>query len=98
MLIASSNTGMICGSNLVPETPSATQMADVLFKAIQYPPRQLGKVCRPRRIALADPALLEPFQILLKEAGLDTEVFAVEFPDEFYEIIHQLVVNLRGNM
>jgi tetratricopeptide (TPR) repeat protein len=68
-----------------------------LFKAIKHPPRELGKPCRPRRIALADPALLEPLQVLLKDAGLDTEVFVAGFPDEFYAIIRQLEEHLRGD-
>jgi hypothetical protein len=97
ILIASSNTGLVCGSNLVPEAPSAAQAADVLFQAMQHPPRELGKACRPRRIALADAALLEPLQTLLKDKGLETEVFAAGFPDEFYEIIRQLEGHLRGN-
>ncbi len=46
ILIASSNTGLVCGSNIVPEAPSAMQVADVLFKAMQHPPRELGKACR----------------------------------------------------
>jgi hypothetical protein len=33
ILIASSNTGLICGSNIVPEPPSAMQAAQVLFNA-----------------------------------------------------------------
>ncbi|HMD81097.1 MAG TPA: hypothetical protein VKE92_07305, partial [Anaerolineales bacterium] len=56
ILIASGNTGMVCGSNIVPEAPSAAQVAEVLFKAMQHPPRELGKASRPRRIALADAA------------------------------------------
>lgn len=97
ILIASSNTGLICGSNLVPEEPTAAQVASVLFKTMQHPPRELGKACRPRSIALADTALLEPLQVLLKDAGLDTEVFVAAFPDEFYEIIRELEAHLRGN-
>ena len=97
ILSASSNTGMVCGSNLVPEAPTAAQVADVLFKAMQHPPSQLGKACRPRGIALADPALLEPLQILLKDAGLDTEVFGAGFPDDFYEIVRQLEAHLRSS-
>lgn len=97
ILIASGNTGLVCGSNIVPEAPSATQAADVLFQAMQHPPRELGKACRPRRIALADAALLEPWQTLLKDKGLEMEVFAAGFPDEFYEIIRQLEGHLRGN-
>jgi tetratricopeptide (TPR) repeat protein len=97
ILIASGNTGLVCGSNIVPEAPSATQVADVLFKAMQHPPRELGKASRPRSIALADAALLETLQALLKEKGLETEVFASGFPDEFYEIIRQLDAHLRGN-
>lgn len=97
ILIASSNTGLICGSNLVPEEPTAAQVASVLFKTMQHPPRELGKACRPRSIALADTALLEPLQVLLKDAGLDTEVFVAAFPDEFYEIIRELEAHLRVN-
>jgi tetratricopeptide (TPR) repeat protein len=97
ILIASGNTGLVCGSNIVPEAPSATQAADVLFQAMQHPPRELGKACRPRRIALADVALLEPLQTLLQDKGLETEVVAAGFPDEFYEIIRQLESHLRGN-
>lgn len=97
ILIASSNTGLVCGSNLVPEAPSATQVADVLFKAMQHPPRELGKASRPRSIALADAALLEPLQTLLRNKGVETDVFAAGFPDEFYEIIRQLEAHLRGN-
>ena len=33
ILIASSNTGLICGSNIVPKSPSAMQAAQVLFNA-----------------------------------------------------------------
>jgi tetratricopeptide (TPR) repeat protein len=97
ILIASSNTGLVCGSNIVPEAPSAAQLGDVLFKAMQHPPRELGKACRPRRIALADAALLEPLQTLLKDKRLETEVFVAGFPDEFYEIIRQLEAHLRGD-
>jgi len=97
ILIASSNMGLVCGSNIVPDDPTAVQAADVLFKAMQRPPRELGKACRPRSIALADAELLEPLQILLKDAGLDTEVLVARFPDEFYEIIRQLEGHLRGN-
>ncbi len=97
ILIASSNTGLICGSSIVSEAPSAAQVGDVLFNAMQHPPRELGKACRPRSIALADTALLEPLQVLLKDAGLDTEVFVAAFPDEFYEIIRELEAHLRGN-
>jgi len=97
ILIASSNTGLVCGSNIVPEDPTSVQVADVLFKAIKHPPRELGKPCRPRSIALADAQLLEPLQVLLKDAGLDTEVFVAGFPDDFYEIIRQLEGHLRGN-
>ena len=39
ILIASSNTGLVCGSNIVPEDPTSVQVADVLFKAIKHPPR-----------------------------------------------------------
>lgn len=81
----------------MPEAPSATQVADVLFKAIQHQPRELGKASHPRRIALADAALLEPLQTLLKDKGLETEVFAAGFPDEFYEIVRQLEAHLGGN-
>ncbi len=97
ILIASSNTGLVCGSNIFPESPSAAQVADVLFKAMRRPPRELGKASRPRRIALADAALLEPLQTLLKDQGLETEVFAAGFPDEFYEIVRQLEAHLRGD-
>ena len=97
ILIASSNTGLVCGSNIVPEDPTAIQVADVLFKAMQHPPRELGKACRPRSIALADAELLEPLQTLLKEKGLETEVFVAGFPDEFYAIIRQLEEHLRGD-
>jgi tetratricopeptide (TPR) repeat protein len=97
ILIASGNTGLVCGSNIVPEAPSAAQVADVLFQAMQHPPRELGKACRPYRIAIADAALLEPLQTLLKDKGLETEVFAAGFPDEFYEIIRQLEAHLRGD-
>ncbi len=97
ILIASGNTGLVCGSNLLPEAPSAAQAAEVLFKAMQHPPRELGKASRPSRIALADAALLEPLQTLLKDKGLDTEVFAAGFPDEFYDIIRQLEAHLRGD-
>jgi hypothetical protein len=97
ILIASSNTGLVCGSNIVPEAPSATQVADVLFKAMQHPPPELGEACRPRSIALADTALLEPLQTLLRDKGLETEVFVAGFPDEFYEIIRQLEAHLRGD-
>ena len=97
ILIASGNTGLVCGSNIVPEAPSATQVAEVLFKAMQHPPRELGKASRPRRIALADAALREPLQTLLRDKGLETEVFAAGFPDEFYEIIRQLEAHLRGD-
>jgi tetratricopeptide (TPR) repeat protein len=97
ILIASGNTGLICGSNIVPEAPSAVQAAQVLFKAMQHPPRDLGKARRPRRIALADAVLLEPLRVLIKDAGLDTEVFVAGFPDEFYEIIRQLEEHLRGD-
>ena len=50
ILIASSSTGLLCGSNFVPETPTAAQVVDVLFKAMQHPPRQLGNACRPRNL------------------------------------------------
>ena len=97
ILIASGNTGLVCGSNIVSDAPSAAQVADELFKAMRRLPRELGKAGRPRRLALADATLLEPLQVLLRDAGLDTEVFAVGFPDEFYEIIRQLEAHLRGN-
>ena len=64
---------------------------------MQHPPHELGKACLSRSIALADTAFLEPLQILLKDAGLDTEVFFAGFPDEFYEIIGQLGAHLRGH-
>ncbi|HSG43669.1 MAG TPA: hypothetical protein VLA72_10990 [Anaerolineales bacterium] len=97
ILIVSGNTGVICGSNLVPEDPTAAQVADLLFKTMRHPPRQVGKAGRPSNIALADTALLEALQILLKDAELDTEVFTIEFPDEFYEIIRELEAHLRGD-
>lgn len=97
ILIASSNTGLLCGSNLVPEVPTAAQVSDVLFKAMRHPPLQLGKACQPRSVALADAALLEPLQVLLKDADLETEIFVAGFPDEFYEIIRELEVHLRGS-
>lgn len=97
ILIASSNTGLLCGTNIVPDSPTGLQVADVLFKAMRRPPRQLGKAGRPRGIALADPALLEPLQHLVKDEGLDTDIFVAGFPDEFYEIIRQLEEHLRGD-
>ena len=97
ILIASSNTGLVCGSNILSEDPAAAQVADILFNAMRRPPRQLGKAGRPRTLAIADPALLEPLQVLLKDAGLDTEVIVAGFPDEFYEIVRQLEEHLRGN-
>ncbi|MBI5841154.1 MAG: tetratricopeptide repeat protein [Chloroflexi bacterium] len=97
ILIASSNTGLVCGSNLIPEDPTAVQVADVLFQAMRHPPRELGKACRPRSIALADTALLEPLRVLLKDAELEIEVFVARFPDEFDEIIRQLEAHLRAN-
>ncbi len=97
ILIASGNTGLLCGSNLVPESPTAAQVGQVLFKAMQHPPRQLGKACYPRSIALADAAFVEPLRVLLKEAQLEANVFFTEFPDEFYEIVRELEDHLRGD-
>jgi hypothetical protein len=97
ILIASSNTGLLCGTEILPENPTAAQVADTLFKGMKRPPRELGKKCRPRRIALDDATLAEPLQALLKEADLDTEVLAAKFPDEFYEIVRELEDHLRGD-
>jgi tetratricopeptide (TPR) repeat protein len=97
ILIASSNTGLLCGTDILPENPTAAQVADTLFKAMKRPPREFGKKCRPRRIALEDATLVDPVEVLLKEAGLDTEVLAATFPDEFYEIVRELEDHLRGD-
>ena len=96
VLIASGSTGLLCGTSLLPEKPTAAQVADTLFNAMKRPPRQLGKAHRPQRIALADAALLEPLKVLLKEAGLDTEVIAVDLPAAFDEIVRELEEHLRG--
>ena len=64
---------------------------------MKRPPRELGKECRPRRIALDDATLVEPLQALLKQAGLDTEVLPAKFPNEFYEIVRELEDHLRGD-
>lgn len=97
ILIASSNTGLLCGTDILPGNPTAAQVADTLFKAMKRPPRELGKKCRPRRIALDDATLVEPLQVLLKEAGLHTEVLPAKFPNEFYEIVRELEDHLRGD-
>jgi hypothetical protein len=74
ILIASSNTGSVYGSNLIPEDPTAVQVADVLFQVMRHPPGELGKACRPRSIALADTVLREPLRVLLKDAELEAAV------------------------
>lgn len=96
ILIVSANTGLIYGSDLMPEEPSPTRVAEALFHAMRHPPRGLAQPQRPRAIALGNPALLTPLQDILKEKGLDTEVFTTRLADEFYDIIHQLESHLRG--
>lgn len=34
ILIASSNTGLLCGTDILPENPTAAQTADTLFRAM----------------------------------------------------------------
>ena len=97
ILIASSDTGLLRGSNLVPEPPTTEQVANVLISAMKHPPRGLGKACRPRTIAVTDAALVEPLQALLKDLGLEINVSVTEFSDEFYEVIRELENRLRGS-
>jgi hypothetical protein len=98
ILIVSANTGLIFGSDLMPEEPSPKLVADALFHAMRHPPSGLAEPQQPHAIAVGNPALLEPLQDLLKNAGLDTQVFTTKLADEFYDIIRQLESHLRGGV
>ncbi len=98
ILIASSGTGLVCGSDIVKAPPTASQVRDVLFKTMQHPPRELGKACRPRALALGDHAMVEPLHELLAQAGLEADVLPAEFSDEFYDIVRDLEEHLRGGV
>lgn len=96
IIVLSREKGIIRASNLVPNEPTPAQVRDVLFQAMRNPPREIAKPARPQAIAIARPFDVSGLLSLIRAEDLELDVYEIELPPQFTEMIADLEEQLRG--
>lgn len=95
VLVLNIESGVLQFFELVPERPAPEQLQDILWRAMQQPPKNVGqKPHRPARVQFEEAAPAQTLKPALEKLNIEVQVHP-RF-DEMNELIVDMEENMRG--